>query len=164
MDIYNYNNVTGEFITKTPANVNPLVANEFLIPANATTINPPIVNTNEVAIFNKDTSAWYVVKDFRGTVYWTDANTKHTISNINETVPSAATTEAPLSKEYTLNNGAWRAKTVEEYDVEKEAQVERELGTDTIRILIDTFVEVNVINKTTEEILTIAKAKRRLEL
>ena len=68
MNIFNYSADTGEFISQSIARENPMEAGEFLIPANATTVSPPITGTNEVAVFAG--GSWVLTPDFRGVPYF----------------------------------------------------------------------------------------------
>lgn len=63
MDIYNYDSVTGEFITVSQANQSPLEPGVFLVPANATTLPPLKPGPNQAPAF-KD-GAWTLVADYR---------------------------------------------------------------------------------------------------
>jgi hypothetical protein len=68
MEIYNYNPETGEYINISTADENPLEKGEYLIPANATTIEPPTARTNQVAVFEKNT--WSLKTDHRGEIFY----------------------------------------------------------------------------------------------
>lgn len=108
MDIYNYSNITGEYVGTSQADPSPLEQGVWLIPANATEIAPPSVTGNEVAVF--ENGAWQKLADFRGTKYWTDSETETEINEIGVTVPANATTQAPPTENaplYDLTEGAW---------------------------------------------------------
>lgn len=64
MFIYNYDNQTKEYLGKTIALVNPKREKEYLIPANATDIEPPEKKEGYALVFEKD--VWNYVKDYRG--------------------------------------------------------------------------------------------------
>ena len=74
MKIYNYLPVTGEYISEAIADIDPeetrIQGTEiYLIPANATSVEPDLVITdNEVACFNG--SEWLAKPDFRGKKYY----------------------------------------------------------------------------------------------
>jgi hypothetical protein len=88
MIIYNYDYVTKEFIGISDATVNPLSPNDFLIPANATTLEPLAFQEGYANIFNGE--AWELVVDNRGTTYWLADKTEHTIQNLGVVVPQGA--------------------------------------------------------------------------
>lgn len=46
--IYNYNPITGDFISMSEADDSPLEPGIFLMPANATTLSPPIIEAGQV--------------------------------------------------------------------------------------------------------------------
>lgn len=101
MEIYNYHPVTGEYISKSNADKNPLEENVYLMPANATDIKPPSVAENQVACF-KD-NVWSLFDDFRGVKYWLEDGSKKTISEIGEVVPgNGSLTEIEPEKDYKL--------------------------------------------------------------
>lgn len=63
MKIYNYADITGEYLWESEAGISPL-DNEPLIPRNATTITPPATQPKKARVFNG--RAWSLVDDFRG--------------------------------------------------------------------------------------------------
>jgi hypothetical protein len=52
MKIYNYNSENGYFVGESLADESPLEPGIFLIPAHATTIEPPTTTNNELAVFD----------------------------------------------------------------------------------------------------------------
>ena len=64
MKIYNYNPVTGEYISEGLADGSPLEPGIYLVPAYATEIQPPETGDNEVACFENE--SWIVKPDYRG--------------------------------------------------------------------------------------------------
>ena len=69
MKIYNYDQITGEFLTESTPNIDPVETeiqgkNVYLIPANATKLEAPTVKVNEVAVF--DGEKWEIKADYRG--------------------------------------------------------------------------------------------------
>ena len=63
MKIYIYDKNTKIFLAETVAQKNPKRQGEFLFPKNSTTLAPPQLNKNQVAIFNG--KLWEVSDDFR---------------------------------------------------------------------------------------------------
>ena len=61
-----------------------------------------------------------------------------------------------------------RPRTTQEIDDAKTAQVEAELGSDTVRVIIETIVPMiqdgSITSKTPDEVIAQAKANRRAEL
>jgi hypothetical protein len=74
MKIYNYNPVTGEFISTSIADPDPIEDGAFLIPAHATMIVPPSTSTSEVAVFSESSVTWSIVPDFRGQTFYDQQN------------------------------------------------------------------------------------------
>ena len=68
MIIYNYDEITKEYIGQCNADLDPQETKEqgknvYLIPANATTKKPPKAKEHEAVIYN---NGWEIVADFRG--------------------------------------------------------------------------------------------------
>ena len=162
MDIFNYNKVTGEFLTKSVARENPLKNDEILLPANATKVVPPVATENKTAVFNG--ASWDLVDDYRGTRYWLFNNFGIEITKLNITVPVAATTTAPPSLDSVLSGGIWRNPTASEINSKKDLQVELEIGSDAIRILMDRLIPHMNPSLNVNDVINEAKAKRRSEL
>jgi len=59
--VYNYDPQTGEFISAEEAERNPLAPGDFLIPANATPIAPPVARAFEAAVFDPAAKRWSFV-------------------------------------------------------------------------------------------------------
>jgi hypothetical protein len=93
MDIYNYHPYTGEFVSAGFADEDPVDLGNWLIPAYAVTVKPPVVGQNEVAVW--DGNAWLVKQDFRGTEYWLPDGTRAVIKVIGDVVPADASTTPP---------------------------------------------------------------------
>lgn len=70
MEIYNYHPVTSEFVSQGLADEDPLTPDNWLIPANATTMQPPSIQEKQVAVFLG--GEWVVKPDHRGET-WFDA-------------------------------------------------------------------------------------------
>lgn len=69
MKIYNYNKDTKEFIKETDARQDPLDSSNYLIPGNATTIKPPVVEDGFVNVFSEISNSWIKTEDNRGIWY-----------------------------------------------------------------------------------------------
>ena len=69
MKIYNYHYEYNYLISESTADESPLEPGAFIIPAHATTIQPPRCDNNQIQIFNG--SSWDIVDTKRGTYYST---------------------------------------------------------------------------------------------
>lgn len=166
MKIYNYDRETKEFLGSSDARISPLDEKVFLIPANATETKPPIEPLNKKALF--DGNEWLLVDDFRGTRYWLFNNFGIEITELNITVPVAATIIPPPNFDFILSGGNWRALNASEIATGKDIQVEAELGTNMIRILIETLIPAiqdgSITTMSPTAFINLAKAKRKAEL
>lgn len=90
--IHHYDPATGAFLGSSPATESPLEPGVFLVPANATTIAPPAVGADEVALFRE--GAWTVAADLVGQVFYRPDGTNVTIAEVGQ-VPDPAWTTAP---------------------------------------------------------------------
>ncbi|WP_150526822.1 hypothetical protein [Roseibium sediminis] len=80
------------------------------IPEGHTTIKPPVQRENEaIELVNGE---WVLRPDYRGTIYWTSSD-EYAVMNELGHLPEGATTTAPPSPEYTLENGQWVPPTAE---------------------------------------------------
>lgn len=61
--VYSFNPITREFTGNYNCQPNPLVKGQFLMPANATEIEPPTTKENEVACFIE--GKWKIFDDYR---------------------------------------------------------------------------------------------------
>ncbi|MGE4291387.1 MAG: hypothetical protein AB7E32_04165 [Desulfovibrio sp.] len=68
MQIYHFDQQNVEYLGASLARPNPLEHGTFLIPANATMVNPPDTAAGRVACWNG--TAWVQVEDHRGVAYW----------------------------------------------------------------------------------------------
>lgn len=68
MNIYHYHPITLEYINSGFADQDPLNPADYLIPANATIHQPPIVSAHQAAVFT-GVNGWSVVDDNRGPIY-----------------------------------------------------------------------------------------------
>ena len=93
MKIYHYHPEYCYFLSEDVADPSPLEPGSWLIPAHATTVEPPTVNDDKVAIF--DGTSWSVVEDKRGVYYST--LTQELLENYNPLEePIDSTREKPL--------------------------------------------------------------------
>jgi hypothetical protein len=91
--VYNYDE-NGIYIDASKARPDPLIPNQYLLPAKATFISPPPVKTNEIPVF--DGEKWVIKKDFRGSVYYdTETGKKKEVNQLNTEIPSGMPSEPP---------------------------------------------------------------------
>lgn len=76
--IYNYHPKTKELLGDGFADPCPLNPDGFLVPAYATTIEPPDVKANEKQVFDEKKQKWSIVPDFRGQIYY-NTSTKEAV-------------------------------------------------------------------------------------
>ena len=91
--IYNYDPQTRVFTGASQADESPLEPGVYLIPAHATTIEPPKPKKGWVARWRVDDGKWETVPDVRGTWYGADGQPV-AVSDLDADV-SALTREAP---------------------------------------------------------------------
>lgn len=94
MKAYGYNPDTGEYVGKIDCQPDPMNRGQYLTPANATTIGPPVVGDHKVVVFRDGT--WITLDDFRGTKYWIE-DTLYEIKQFGEKPPADAAYEKPLN-------------------------------------------------------------------
>lgn len=113
MNIYNYHPSTREYLGASEAKIDPRETakageNVYLIPANATTDQPPESGTNQRARRNGDD--WELVDDYRGQSYWNkDTGVEITITELGITIPNDSPTQAPPAGMFNpvWNGSAW---------------------------------------------------------
>ncbi len=113
--VYVYDPQTKEYLGEAVAQVNPMNAEEFLMPADAVEDRPPEAEDNQVAVYE---GQWKLKPDFRGQTIWQDYETSQEVTEIGE-IPegwSLQRPEKPLnmckeealqmlkSLKYTVNN------------------------------------------------------------
>lgn len=91
--VYNYDPRTRIFTGASEADESPLEPGVYLIPAHATTIEPPAVADGKVGRYRPDDVRWEAVPDVRGTWYNTDGQPVE-VSALDADV-SQLTREAP---------------------------------------------------------------------
>ena len=77
MNIYNFHSITKEYLTTVVAEADPAETKKQgkfipLVPANATLIEPPIVEINQVAVF--ENNKWIIKADYRKNYVKVDDN------------------------------------------------------------------------------------------
>lgn len=93
MIIYHYHPITGEFITEGIADADPLVPDNWLIPAHSTTEQPPPKESGKAIVF--ENGSWKTVLDLRGTVYYLPDGSAHKITAFGKELPEGALLEKP---------------------------------------------------------------------
>jgi hypothetical protein len=83
MNIYHFHPITKEFLGEGLADQDPMSPDNWLIPANATSSEPPPVSANEVAIYQNDGN-WQVQQDYRNTLYYKPDGSTTTITEIGD--------------------------------------------------------------------------------
>ncbi len=81
MNIYHYSETNGEYLGPGVAKLDP-VGQKPMIPANATTDEPPAADMNQVTRRNGD--AWEIVPDYRGSTWYDAEGNQHKITQINQ--------------------------------------------------------------------------------
>lgn len=97
MQIYHYHSETGESLGSSEARGDEKQTEidgktRYLIPANATDIQPPDVAIGSVAIFADD--AWQIVEDHRGEVWYGAQGAETKIKNLGP-IPAGLTIDPP---------------------------------------------------------------------
>ena len=69
MDIWNFDQLTGELISKGTADPDQLDPGNWLYPAHSTTVMPPAAVAGYARVYQG--GAWTLVEDHRGEVWWT---------------------------------------------------------------------------------------------
>ncbi|EPL7529837.1 tail fiber assembly protein [Morganella morganii] len=93
MKIYNYHPLTKEFLSEGIADADPLVEDNWLIPAHATTVPVPEIQSGHVPVF--DGREWQQTEDHRGVnIYDITTAQKSEIKELGE-LPDGVTTIAP---------------------------------------------------------------------
>lgn len=88
IDVYSYNNTSGEYVGYTTAGLDPreTIAQGIdipLVPEYATLLAPPVPGENQVVMFESE--VWVLKSDYRGTLYHTDSDhSNQTITVIGE--------------------------------------------------------------------------------
>ena len=93
-NIWHFDPITGEFLSQSDAEPDPMEEGRFLLPAYATFKSPPEVAAGQVAVMSD--TGWTVKSDLRGAQYWLTDGSRHTIGKIGEDKPADALDAAPV--------------------------------------------------------------------
>ena len=109
MLVYNYHSETCHYLENSEeAMESPLEPGVFLVPANATTIQPPTYEKGQIPIFQEGN--WIVITDLRGT-YYSISNQQQIINYDPTTAPEGYTNQVPptipAGQELSWSNNAW---------------------------------------------------------
>lgn len=104
MIVYSYSATTGEYTGSRTAQPSPLEPGAFLIPANATAVEPPTAEAGKAVTWNG--AAWTQVDDNRGMVFWTPAEGLATQSALGPLPPGANVVTDDLELRQ-LSDGTW---------------------------------------------------------
>ena len=114
MIIYNYDGVTGLYLVSSTAKSNPRVEGAFLIPANATELEPT-PGAGQVAVFSG--GAWTYTADLTLVTYYSTEDGSTVVNTDPLNVP-ADTTELvppsfdPVTETRTWDGSAWVVETI----------------------------------------------------
>lgn len=93
MKIYNYHPITSEFLSQTLADPDPKSAKNFLIPAHATALQPPVKRDGYALVFDGD--KWIHKVDNRGKSYWNEKGEHVSVSELGIDIPIGSFSEKP---------------------------------------------------------------------
>jgi hypothetical protein len=98
--VYNYDTETFEFTGEEMADLDPAESelkgrNIFLLPANATFVEPPVEVDNKIQVFNVRTQKWAQRSDFRGSTHFTPTGERKVIVDIGRKIPKINTMKEP---------------------------------------------------------------------
>jgi hypothetical protein len=93
MNIYHYSEKNGEYLGVSEAKLDPIGQNP-MIPANATDQEPPTPDAKQAARWNG--SAWEIVPDYRGSVWYDAEANQHKITQINQEPDPTWTSTKPV--------------------------------------------------------------------
>jgi hypothetical protein len=103
--IYHYNQSTGEYLGKSPAQPDPETPGLYIVPANATlTPIPKLTKSTDLPIF--ENGQWSVMKDIRGKYYHTETQQETIVRDLDADI-SKLTKLKPQSPYDTWNGSKW---------------------------------------------------------
>lgn len=179
MQIHHYSKDTGEYIGSSEARPDPKREGRYLIPANATTVEPPAVGANEAVVF--DGSTWALVPDYRGLKYWLDDGNEGVIDVLGIEPPEGALDAPPPIPIEELRLNAYRrimagmddelSDIIIQYPRAERLTWDRQLyeansiktGTGEPTPLIDAMIVRNGRTKTQQADRIIARARKYME-
>jgi hypothetical protein len=106
--VYNYSNETFELTGEEMADLDPEESkmkgrNVFLLPANATFVEPPVEVENKIQVFNTGKQKWSQRSDFRGSVHYSPTGEMTEIKDIGRKIPKTHTLKAPPQDKFKEN-------------------------------------------------------------
>jgi hypothetical protein len=120
MKIYNYHPETREYLGSADADESPLEAGQFLIPAHATTVEPPSVDLDQAAVYVN--GEWNVQPDHRRVdLYSVVDGAPVKVTDIGQ-LPSNTTTLPRPSRDHVWSEAGWSVDAAA-----RKARVQREL-------------------------------------
>jgi|TARA_Y100000034_G_scaffold136486_1_gene213256 hypothetical protein len=119
---YNYHPVTKEYLGSATARENPKVPANYLLPANATFVDPEIPSAGYVKVFDTETETWSEVEDNRGdTVYKKSDASTATVDWLG-LIGDDYTNEIPASSFDEWSGNAWVTPDPTEGQIKAEAR------------------------------------------
>jgi hypothetical protein len=115
--VYNYDTETFEFTGEQMADLDPEETklknrNVFMLPGNATFVEPPVTVQNKIQVFNTRTQKWAQRSDYRGTAHYSPDGELTQIREIGRKVPKTHTLKAPPQDKF--KEPSWDGKKWEE--------------------------------------------------
>jgi len=133
MKIYNYNKDTKEFIKETDARQDPLDPSNYLIPGNATTIKPPVIEDGFVNVFSEISNSWIKTEDNRGVWYRIreevkindlgaieEGLTKDPVEKTSEEIQAEQNQQSIIDAKIVLQNTDWIITKISEAQIKGE--------------------------------------------
>ena len=133
MKIYNYNKDTKEFIKETDARQDPLDPSNYLIPGNATTIKPPVIEDGFVNVFSEISNSWIKTEDNRGVWYRireevkindlgpiAEGLTKDPVEKTSEEIQAEQNQQSIIDAKIVLQNTDWIITKISEAQIKGE--------------------------------------------
>ena len=129
MQIYHYHPATGVLLYASDADQSPLEENVFLIPANATDIEPPVAHANQVPVFSA--GAWMLEPDFRGQTWFNTASGQPEMVSVIGQPADCLTVQAPATQFDKWDGSKWVTDTAAQKaatDATNNAQIKAQLS------------------------------------
>lgn len=126
MQIFHYHPVTKELIGQGNARRSPLDS-KWLVPAHATAVEPPKVESGQTAVFDEKSDQWSVVIDQRGKRFFDlESGRMAEVAALGVSVPADAPTEPPPDdlKVPAWDGKAWTGKSIEDVRLETLAEID----------------------------------------